>query len=277
MKQFLANIYFLVKGLLMALILVVFMAACSENKFDLSKAQVTTHQIDSLNTLISEQKNAAVEALKQADSLFKLSLALGYEKGIAESASQKIRLLPKDYQYDLALQFISEYLELLHEINDPYYQVMLYEEIGQLYYHLDDFDQAYNYLTLALIYYEKNNKLKKKSYILSRIGLMFKGNDVDKSKEYLQRSLDISIEINDSVGIARDLHNIALNYQIRTSFDTARIYYQQAMLINEKIGKWNYYATNQLNLAIIEKLNNNFEESIKLLTQLTHTFINTYL
>ncbi len=112
MKQFLSTVYLLFKGLPMVLILVVFVVACSENKFDPSKAQVTTRQIDSLNALISEQKNAAVETLKQADSLFKLSLAMGYEKGIAEAASQKIRLLRKDYQYDIALQFIAELLSL---------------------------------------------------------------------------------------------------------------------------------------------------------------------
>jgi len=112
MKQFLANIYLLFKGLPMVLVLVAFVFACSENKLDPSKTQVTTHQIDSLNALISEQENADIETLKQADSLFKLSLAMGYEKGIAEAASQKIRLLRKDYQYDIALQFIAELLAL---------------------------------------------------------------------------------------------------------------------------------------------------------------------
>jgi len=272
MKHFLSNIYSLFKGLPFALIFLVFIIACSENEFNLSKAQVTTHQIDSLNTLISERTNADIETVNQADSLFKLSLTLGYEKGIAESASQKIRLLRKDYQYDIALQFFSESLELFTEFKDPNNQVMVYEEIGQLYYRLDDFDQAYHHLSKALTYYEENNHQKKKSFILSRIGLLFKNNDYEKSKEYLQKSLDISIEINDSVGVARDLHNIALIYQNRKSFDTARIYYQQAMFINEKIGKWDYYATNLLNLAIIEKQNKNFEESIKLFTQLTHTF-----
>jgi len=115
MKQFLANIYPLSVGLSMALILVAFVVACSENKFDLSKTQVTTRQIDSLNILIAEHENAAVEIKKQADSLFKLSLALGYEKGIAEAASQKIRLLRKDYQFDIALQFITEILTLFDD------------------------------------------------------------------------------------------------------------------------------------------------------------------
>jgi len=68
MKQFLANIYSIFKGLPMVLILVVFMAACSENKLDLAKAQVTTRQIDSLNTLISEQENADIEIEIQAES-----------------------------------------------------------------------------------------------------------------------------------------------------------------------------------------------------------------
>jgi len=272
MKQILADIYLLFKGLPMVLILVAFVFACSENKFDLSKTQVTTNQIDSLNALISEQENAAVEIEKQADSLFKLSLALGYEKGIAEAASQKIRLLRKDYQYDIALQFITESMELLHDINDPFYQVMVYEEIGLLYLDLDDFDQAYNYLTLALTYYDENKNLKKKSYILSRIGLMFKNNDVDKSKEYLQKSLDISTEIKDSIGIARDLNNIALIYQRQKIFDTAQVYYRQAILINKKIKNWNYYATNLFNLANIEKENENFEESIKLYTQSIQAF-----
>jgi len=272
MKQFLATVYLLFKGLPMVLILVAFLVACSKNKLDLAKAQITTCQIDSLNALISEQTHAEIEIGKQADSLFKLSLALGYEKGIAVSASQKIQLLRKDYQYDIALRFIAEYLELLNQFEDPSYRAMVSEEIGLLYFDLDDFDQAYYYLTLALTYYDENNKLKKKSYILSRIGLIFKDNDKEKSMDYLKQSIDISIEINDSLGIARDLNNIAIIYQRQKIFDTAQEYYRQAMLINEKIGNWNYYATNLLNLANIEKDNENFEESIKLYVQSMQSF-----
>jgi len=264
MKQFLSTVYLLFKGLPMVLILVVFVVACSENKFDPSKAQVTTRQIDSLNALISEQKNAAVETLKQADSLFKLSLAMGYEKGIAEAASQKIRLLRKDYQYDIALQFISEILQLPDEFKDSYNQVLVSEEIGLLYYELDDFDQAYHYLTKALAYYEQNKNQKKESYILSRIGLMFSGNDDEKSKEYLFKSLDISLEIKDSSGIARELNNIGLNFMSRNSLDSARYYLTKALLINEKIQKWDYYEKNLANLAQIEKTENNFSGAIEL-------------
>jgi tetratricopeptide (TPR) repeat protein len=101
---------------------------------------------------------------------------------------------------------------------------------------------------------------------------MFKSNDVKKSKEYLQKSLDISIENNDSLGIARDLNNIAIIYQKQKIFDTAQVYYHQAMQINKEIGNWNYYATNLLNLANIEKQNENYEESIEIYSQLAFAF-----
>jgi tetratricopeptide (TPR) repeat protein len=272
MKRILTNIPSKFKALGLVLFLVFLLAGCSDNEIDLRKTRDTTHHIDSLNKVIAEHGNSDIETVKQSDSLFKLSLALGYEKGIAESACQKIRLLRKDYQYDVALHFVTESMEYLHEIIDPGYQAMVNEEIGLLYMDIDDFKQAYNYLNLALTYYQKNNKLKKKSYILSRIGLMFKSNDVKKSKEYLQKSLDISIENNDSLGIARDLNNIAIIYQKQKIFDTAQVYYHQAMQINKEIGNWNYYATNLLNLANIEKQNENYEESIEIYSQLAFAF-----
>ncbi len=256
------------KALVCMLLLVVFFAGCSDNKLDSSKARITTHQIDSLNMLIAEHEKTEAEDLKQTDSLFNLSLALGYEKGTAESASQKIRLLRKAYQYDIALQFVAEILELPDEFKDPYNQVVVSEEVGLLYYDLDNFDQAYYYLTKALAYYEENKNQKKESYILSRIGLMFSDNDNKKSREYLQKSLEISTEIKDSIGIARELNNIGLNYKYRNNLDSARYYLTKALLINEKIQNWDYYQKNLANLAHIEKSEKNFSKSERLYQQL---------
>ena len=272
MKRVLSNICTALRGSLLVLIITLFAVACSNNKEELSKSKFTVHEIDSLNNLLAKQTNEGVEALKQVDSLFKLSNALGYEKGIVESASQKIRRLREYYKYDVALQFIMENTQVLNDFHDPFYQAMMNEQIGLLYRDLDDFDQAFNYFSLALDYYANNNKLERESYVLSCIGLMFIRNDVDKSKEYLQKSLDISQEIYDSVGIARELNNIAIIYNRLNNYDTARMYYIQALHINERIGKWSYYATNLFNLANIEKKKNNFNESIKLYTQTLQAF-----
>lgn len=253
-------------------IILVLLFSCSESKFDFSKINDASSHIDSLNNIIAEKSNADSIIIEEANNLFKLSLAMGYEKGLAESASQKMRLLRIDFQYDNALQFISENLELFNEFKDISNQVLIYEEIGLLYLAFDDFDQAFFYLTKALSYYENSKDQKKEAFILSRIGIIFRNNDLEKAKEYLEKSLEISIKINDSIGISRDLNNIAYYYNKLKVYDTAKVYYQQAMLINENIGNWDYYATNLLNLANIEKKTNNNEGSIKLYTQLTYAF-----
>lgn len=264
--------YGVIRSSVVSLILLLIHAGCSDNNIDLNKTKDTTHQIDSLNNLITEQQNYDLKNLQQVDSLFKFSLALGYDKGIAESAANYIRLLTIDYQYTKAMAFYFDNISRFEEIKDPYLQVLMYEQIGILYMELEDFDKAYYFFNEVLLYYQKNKNFKKLSFVYSRIGLMFKTNDNQKAIEYLQKSLDISYEINDSVGIARDLHNVGLIFKEKQIYDTAINYYEQALLINEKIKNWDYYAINLLNLASVEKQNKNYDNALKIFNQLTIAF-----
>lgn len=261
-----SHIIFL-KGLFLSMAFLTFFFACTESKFNLSRVENTTHLIDSLNNQLTKQQELDSVELNQADSLFRLSLALGYEKGIAESAANKIRIQNQAYHYGDALLFISEFVEILHQIEYPHSQAMVFEEIGLLYLELNDLNQAYNYLIKVLNYYEKNENQKKMSFILSRIGLMFINGDIQKSQEYLKKSLDISHQLNDSIGIARDLNNFGIILRKKNKPDSAEHYFKQANIINEKTGNWNFYATNLLNLGNLEKNNKNHIASIKLLNE----------
>ncbi len=272
MKQSLLDCCTLCKGFIGYLLLLLIVVSCSERELDLSKTQIALNQIDSLNNLVAENANADIESIQQSDSLFKLSMALGYEKGMAAAACNIIKAQRKSFQYEDAMHFLAESLTLFENFNHPAYQADVYDEIGALYFDVDDYDQAYSYLTKALDFYEKNNNQAKQSAIYSRIGIIFKSEDKEKSLNYLRKSIAISTEIADSNGIARDLNNIALIYQRLGLYDTARSYYRKAMPINAEMKNWDYYATNLLNLAIIEKLNQNVDGSIELFSQLIPAF-----
>ncbi len=232
----------------------------------------TQEKINTLNKNIASKTNFNDFDLKQSDSLFKLSIVLGFEKGIAESAANYIWLLTEDYQYNQALSFVTDNLSWLEEIKDRPQQALVFEKIGILYMNIYDFDKAYAYLSRVLSYYEENENKLKQSIINSRIGLIFKGVDKAKAMEYLKKALNISYELNDSTGIARDLNNIGTIYKDRNILDTARYYFDQAMIINEKVGEWNYYATNLFNIAILEKENKNFDKAIGLFNDLIIAF-----
>lgn len=84
-------------------------------------------------------------------------MALGYEKGMAAAACNIIKAQRKSFQYEDAMHFLAESLTLFENFNHPAYQADVYDEIGALYFEIDDYDQAFSYLTKALDFYEKNN------------------------------------------------------------------------------------------------------------------------
>jgi tetratricopeptide (TPR) repeat protein len=238
-----------------------FLASCSNQQFDIQKTGDTVTQIDSLNALISGETAFDTSRMKQADSLFTIALAFGYEKGMAEAAANYIYLLTRNYQYEQAINFVSNNNSEFEKIGDQILKAKVYEEIGILYYDLGDYDNAYVYYSSILKISEQSQNQKKVSEIYSRIGLLFEGVDPEKSKDNLNQALKISTKIMDSAGIARDLNNIGIYYMVKQQYDSARFFLNQALQLNKSLGNWNFYSRNLGNLAHIEKLEGNYKQS----------------
>lgn len=243
---------------------------CNVQNYNNEEVLNTQAGIDSLNTIILDESTGINNNLTQTDSLFKLSVSLGYEKGMAEAAANYIRLLTNSYQYEKALDFVSDNLARFEEVTDHVSQAIIYEEAGKMYFDLDNFDQAFDFLSRALNHYQITGSQKKESYIYSRFGLLFQHVDDQKAKEYFQKALDISYELDDSTGIARDLHNTGLIYGNRLQFDSALVYYERALVINKKTKNWNYYVRNLTNMADIEKRKENYSQSENLYKEIIH-------
>ncbi len=268
-KPYSYEIGYIIKVSFIAIIL---LSSCQGKKINFASTDKTIQKIDSLNQVIKIRSDDTPFFIKQSDSLFKLSKAIGYEKGMAQAASQKINILRRRLQYDEALDFILKNQDTFNQFRDAENQISLFEELGILYFELDDSDQAFKYFNKVLLLLDNTENPKKTAQVFSHIGLLFMYNDYSKSIEYLQKSLDISTKINDSNGIARDLNNIAIQYLRRQSYDTAVSYFQRAMHINKLMGNSVYRATNLFNLANIENKKGRHEKAIRLYEKLEKTF-----
>ncbi len=248
---------------------------CTRDSSNLKKISINTDLIDSLNACIPVENLKVESQLKETDSLFLLSEALNYEKGIVEAAANYIYILRNNYQYEEALTFVSNHIEQFEDIEVLSSQAKLFKEIAELYQEFNNFDQAFNYYTRSLKYYQQSGDQVNESAINSKIGLLFRVNDEKTFVKYLRNSIDISIGIGDSVGIAREFNNIGVYYIEQQKYDSARYLLQQAATINKRIRNWDYYIKNLMNLAHIEKINNDFVLSEKLQVDLLQVMDST--
>jgi len=252
----------LAKSILPGLVICL-LSFCSCDKSIIDK-NATFHAfagIDSLNAVLHDQVTTSENNTKLADSLFTLSLSLGYNKGISESSVIIIHFSRIDYQYSKAIDFIAKNLQKIEDINDISLIAPVYFELGKLHKDLDNFDLAFDYLTKALTFYNKTDNKKSCSEIYSILGLLFRDLDISKSFYYQKLAIGISKEINDSIGIARELNNMALTFNKENRIDSAQLHFEQAMAINKKLKNWKYYSRNLGNMADLEKSRNNFQVS----------------
>ena len=257
--------WFISRYLLAVLTAGIVLFSCKESGMR-QGSDLRTTGIDSLLTHYENNPDFAKTKPILPDSILVLCEKIDYPAGLARA-----NLLQGQYYYDhgdfeKAMSIIQKIEHLVHDLANSKITGQFFFLQGLINTSITNYDNAFNFLILALEQFEDADDQKLVSLTLSKIGLLFWGkNEPEKAIEYLRQAFDLSKKLNDSTGIARELNNIALAFRQQNKLDSVREYYEQAIVINKATGNYSWLARNLANVGNLLKDKSDFQLSEKFL------------
>ncbi len=158
-------------------------------------------------------------------------------------------------EIDSAVDYYKQSLSLLKAIDPRSVRVaMLMVNLGALERIRGDLDKAQQYYEQALEIYEQVNAPPQRIAVLkNNLGVLyFQIGELEKASECLLQSLDIWRNFPESQGLAYALHNLGIIVHALGDFDTAEIYYKDALRVYNKVsGQSKDYASVLGSLGIL--------------------------
>lgn len=234
-----------------------------------SMAQQTA-LVDSLNKVLVYEKtpsqliNVQLRLSKEYEGVDPLK-SLEYAKEALQisekSQLQKERLLvllqlSKSYlrlgRYDEAYHSCDEALEMADDMHLKAEQATARNIFSLIYYEVGDFEKSSAMDFENLKYYEQIDDKKQIGIALGNIGINFTNQkEYGKGLEYMKRSFEIALTINDLHGMAYQYNNIAGVYsEFYNDYKTGLDYYTKALEINSKLGDKTQDAIYRMNMAV---------------------------
>ncbi len=113
--------------------------------------------------------------------------------------------------------------------------INLKNKLGRTYFFISDYAQAIEFLNSSLILAEELNDTINLSLILNNIGIIYqKTSNYKKSIEYLKRSIKYKILLNDSIGIANTYNNLG-NAFYESDLNKALEFYEKSLTVRKII------------------------------------------
>ncbi len=146
---------------------------------------------------------------------------------------------------------------------DPYYLDALYAA-GQVENKRQDFEKSLDYLNRALNLSIRLDNQEAKAKILNAIGFAYQWlNKRDEALRYYQESLAIKREIGDKRGVATSLNQIAQIHDLEGKPEEARASYEEALRIYREIGDKKGVGAILMNLGNLLQDRGEYEEALK--------------
>ncbi len=266
------------KSLLLALLLLVI-----HPKIQLCAQRLEQGELDSLHTLILENKNDSIRGRAYNKLAFHYIFSEPdkarelLEKGLKEAEQfqlhfGKAELLNTKATYfdilgiaDSAEMTFNSSLELSEKFNFKNIEVMTHNSMGLMYWKNGDFDRALEAFFKALemneTYFEEQKE--NKANYLSNIGLIFQElEQYEKAITYHNQSLEIRSAENLISGEAISYANLGVCYQSLEDYSKAEQSFLKAIQLSEKGGNaWMYYSLHD-NLGNVYNLTERNTEAI---------------
>jgi CheY-like chemotaxis protein len=123
------------------------------------------------------------------------------------------------------------------ETGDEHGMAVCHNNLGNVYYATERYDEALQHLLRALDLYTETDDERLAASTLNNIGLLY--HDVerfDDAQQSLERALSIEERINDQPGIALSLNNLGMVYDAWDKHREALDHYQRSLRVREEIG-----------------------------------------
>jgi signal transduction histidine kinase len=163
-----------------------------------------------------------------------------------------------------ALDYGKQALELTIKLKSKKDTADSTDNIGRIYYYLDDYDKSIEYFINSLKIREKIGNKKGICQSYNNIGVVYLNiPNYDKALEYFQNSLKISEEISDTEIRAKNFINIGIVYMQLKNYNKSLEYYQNALTIYKESDNKKDIAGCLNNLGINYWYLNNFNKSLE--------------
>lgn len=181
----------------------------------------------------------ADSALIYADYALNLAQKLKFKKGLALALLSKGSALEPKGNYTEALSCYLRALTISQQLKMPMLINSIYNDIGIVYLHMENYPYALKYFTKVLNYIN-GQKTQDKAFqfkILVNIGEVFRETKhLDSAILYNMNALSIAEKNKDDIGRAITLFNIADNFILKKQYSKAISYLNLSLPISEKIG-----------------------------------------
>lgn len=160
-------------------------------------------------------------------------------KGLAQTYNNLVNLYGVQKKHDLAIEYANKALEIYQNLNEPMGIAIAHLNVGNTYNEKGDYKKAMEgYVSATKIFEEINVPRGVQACVLGMAAVLEKQLLFEEAKEYLRKSLDMSIRLNSKKNIAHSYNNIAklILKQDSTQIDSSLFYYQKALEIYEEIG-----------------------------------------
>jgi tetratricopeptide (TPR) repeat protein len=147
--------------------------------------------------------------------------------------------------------------------------VRLYAQLGDLYFHSQDYQKASDYYQISLKNLDHFDGLEKlKGELLNNIAGIYRARgDYDTALRYLEQSLAIQQQIGDRSGEGTNLNNISQIYHAKGDYNTALRYLEQSLAIHQQIGDQSGEGTNLNNISQIYHAKGDYNTALRYLKQ----------
>jgi tetratricopeptide (TPR) repeat protein len=250
----------------------------------LSKALIHANsdkaKVDVLLALSDEfDENQPDKAINYSNDAYEIADRNNLSKETVLSLIQLGKCYIRLSEYQNALDVAEKAIELATEFDLKRELARGKAVLAIIYYELGDYEQSAKLDFENLSYYEQINDHEEIGLVLGNIGIDFiSQNNYQKGLEYLKKSFDIAVEINDYQGMSFQYNNIAGVYsEYYNDHKMALGYYKEALKINMKLNDkqqqgiylmniGNCYAKLQLNDSVMA----NYMEANKIFKSLNN-------
>ncbi len=231
-------------------------------------------QLNTLNraqAIIGQEDESAQHLYNHIDSIKSLD---------SLDRSAFVQLLVKDIGYYFhrqgqqsnAIEFFSEVVEALNAQNaEPELLLRLYLPLGAAYEEVGLWSNAMDYYHLALGIAQDNDLKIDIARVYNNIGAAYYRTDLDRSLEYIQKSLDINTELGDKNELFLNYNNIAAINLKKGDYEAALDYALMAMHMIDKEKNPDQYYIMQCNIGALYSQAGNYQLALSYLEK-AHNF-----
>ncbi len=201
-------------------------------------------QADSLQRLSSQELNNFAQKNYDVDFNATIQYAsLALDKGVAELDSFQIGVsythLANAFEffsnYEQANKYYNRALTIFEQLGHQRRIAATLNDIGLIYWYLNDLDRALAYYSAALSKARKLKDLEIESAALNRLGLAHTmKHNFDSAALYFENSYAIEEQQQDSAGIARHSNNVGILFQEQKEYSKSIAFFGNSL----KIKKW---------------------------------------